>query len=102
MLIGFLLLVVIVITIYMVPLIFTGHVWHNKKHGLKHTITDSAIITEWDFESPITLLKLLNLFIQCEDNNKQRNKYIRHYNRMKVSLKKEGYDVSDFQDYKVN
>lgn len=52
-------------------------IWYDKKHGLKHTITDTGITTEWDFQSPLTLLKMLSSFIQCEDDEKQRNKYIR-------------------------
>ena len=42
---------------------------------------------------------MLSLFIQCEDDEKQRNKYIRQYNRLKEDLK-EKYDVSDFPNYK--
>lgn len=38
-------------------------------------------------------------FISGEDDPKQRNKYIRQYNRLKKDLK-EKYDVSDFPDYK--
>ena len=75
-------------------------IWYDKKHGLKHTITDTSITTEWDFQSPLTLLKMLSLFIQGEDDPKQRNKYIRQYNRLKESLK-EKYDVSDFPNYKI-
>ena len=78
------------------------NVLHDKKHGLKHTFTDSSIITEWDFESPITLLRLLSLFVQSEDDDKQRNKYIRQYTRLKKSLKEEKYDVSDFPDYEIH
>ena len=74
-------------------------IWYDKKHGLKHTITGTGITTEWDFQSPLTLLKMLNSFIQCEDDEKQRHKYIRQYNRLKEDLK-EKYDVSDFPDYK--
>lgn len=75
-------------------------VWYDKKHGLKHTITDTSITTEWDFQSPLTLLKMLSLFIQGEDDPKQRNKYIRQYTRLKEDLK-EKYDVSDFPNYKI-
>ena len=74
-------------------------IWYDRKHGLKHTITDTGITTEWDFQSPLTLLKMLSSFIQCEDDEKQRNKYIRQYTRLKEDLK-EKYDVSDFPDYK--
>ena len=76
-------------------------VWYDKKHGLKHTITDTSITTEWDFQSPLTLLKMLSLFIQGEDDPKQRNKYIRQYNKLKEDLK-EKYDVSDFPDYEIH
>ena len=75
-------------------------IWYDRKHGLKHTITDTSITTEWDFQSPLTMLKMLSSFIQCEDDEKQRNKYIRQYNRLKEDLK-EKYDVSDFPDYKI-
>ena len=75
-------------------------IWYDKKHGLKHTITDNSITTEWDFQSPLTLLKMLSSFIQCEDDEKQRNKFIRQYNRLKEDLK-EKYDVSDFPEYKI-
>lgn len=75
-------------------------VWHDKKHGLKHTIAGTSITTEWDFQSPLTLLKMLSSFIQGEDDPKQRNKYIRQYNRLKEDLK-EKYDVSDFPDYEI-
>ena len=75
-------------------------IWYDKKHGLKHTITDTGITTEWDFQSPLTLLKMLSSFIQCEDDPKQRNKYIRQYNKLKEDLK-EKYDVSDFPDFEI-
>lgn len=75
-------------------------IWYDRKHGLKHTITETNVTTEWDFQSPLTILKMLSLFIQGEDDKEQRNKYIRQYNRLKESLK-EKYDVSDFLDYKI-
>lgn len=75
-------------------------VWYDRKHGLKHTITDTRITTEWDFQSPLTSLKMLSLFVQGEDDKEQRNKYIRQYNKLKEDLK-EKYDVSDFPDYKI-
>ena len=75
-------------------------IWYDRKHGLKHTITDTSITTEWDCQSPLTMLKMLSSFVQCEDDEKQRNKYIRQYNRLKESLK-EKYDVSDFPNYKI-
>lgn len=75
-------------------------IWYDRKHGLKHTITDTGITTKWDFQSPLTLLKMLSLFVQGEDDKEQRNKYIRQYNKLKEDLK-EKYDVSDFPDYKI-
>lgn len=74
-------------------------VWYDKRHGMKYTLTDSSFTAEWDFRSPLTMLKLTKLFIQCEDNQEKRNKYIRQYNRLKESLK-DKYDMSDFPDYK--
>ena len=74
--------------------------WYDRKHGLKHTITDTKITTELDFQSPLTLLKMLSLFVQGEDDKEQRNKYIRQYNRLKEDLK-EKYDVSKFPNYKI-
>lgn len=76
--------------------------YYDKKHGLKHTFTDTSITTEWDFNSPLTHLKLLSLFIQGEDDTKQRNKYIRQYTRLKNCLERDGYDLSDFNDYRRN
>lgn len=77
----------------------TDSVWYDKKHGMKHTLTDSSFTAEWDYSSPLTMLKLTKLFIQCEDNQEKRRKYIRQYNRLKESLK-DKYDMSDFPDYK--
>ena len=74
--------------------------WYDRKHGLKHSITDTRITTEWDFQSALTLLKMLSLFIQDEDDISKRNKYIRQYTRLKEDLK-EKYDVSDFPNYKI-
>ena len=74
-------------------------VWYNKRHGMKYTLTDSSFTAEWDFNSPLTMLKLTKLFIQGETNQEQRRKYIRQYNRLKESLK-DKYDMSDFPDYK--
>ena len=54
---------------------------------IEHTITDTGITTEWDFQSPLTLLKMFNSFIQREDDREKRNKYIRQYNRLKEDLK---------------
>ena len=80
-------------------LIFTKTIWYDKKHGMKYTLTDSSITAEWDFNSPLTMLKLTKLFIQGEDNQEKRHKYIRQYTRLKKSLEGAGYDMSDFPDY---
>ena len=74
-------------------------IWYDKKHGMKYTWTDNSFTAEWDFSSPLTLLKLTKLFIQGETNQEQRRKYIRQYNRLKESLK-DKYDMSDFPDFK--
>lgn len=66
---------------------------------MKYTLTDSSFTAEWDFRSPLTMLKLTKLFIQSELDTKKRRKYIRQYNRLKESLK-DKYDMSDFPDYK--
>lgn len=78
---------------------FTETIWYDRSKGMKYTLTDSSLAAEWDFESPLTQLKLLKLFIQGEDNQEKRRKYIRQYNRLKESLK-DKYDMSDFPDYK--
>ena len=75
-------------------------VWYDKRHGMKYTLTDSSITAEWDFRSPLTMLKLTKLFIQGELDTEKRNKYIRQYNRLKESLK-DKYDMSDFPDYEI-
>ena len=80
-------------------LIYTDSVWYDKKHGMKYTLTDSSFTAEWDFNSPLTMLKLTKLFIQGEFDTEKRNKYIRQYNRLKKSLENDGYDMSDFPDY---
>ena len=80
-------------------LIFTENVWYDKKRGMKYTLTDSSFTAEWDFKSPLTMLKLTKMFIQCDDNQEQRRKYIQQYNRLKDSLK-DKYDLTDFPDYK--
>ena len=95
------LLVWIAISVLVLTLISIRNVWYDKKHGMKHTLTDRGLISEWDFRSPLTRLKLLKLFIQGEFDTEKRNKYIRQYNRLKKSLKDAGYDVSDFPDYKI-
>ena len=82
-------------------LIVIKAIWYDRKHGMKYTLIDNSITAEWDFESPLTQLKLLKLFIQGEFMSETRNKYIREYNRLKASLKDAGYDVSDFPDYEI-
>ena len=74
-------------------------IWYDRSKGMKYTLTDSSFTAEWDFSSPLTMLKLTKMFIQGEDNQEKRNKYIRQYNRLKESLK-DKYDMSDFPDYK--
>ena len=73
-------------------------VWYDRSKGMKYTLTDSSFTAEWDFNSPLTMLKLTKLFIQGELDTEKRNKYIRQYNRLKESLK-DKYDMSDFPDY---
>ena len=75
------------------------NVWYDRSKGMKYTLTDSSFTAEWDFRSPLTMLKLTKLFIQGEDNQEKRRKYIRQYNRLKEFLK-DKYDMSDFPDYK--
>lgn len=79
-------------------LIVIDAIWYDR-YGMKYTLTDSSITAEWDFKSPLTMLKLTKLFIQGETNQEQRRKYIREYNRLKEFLK-DKYDMSDFPDYK--
>ena len=74
-------------------------IWYDVKRGIKYTLTDTSFTAEWDFESPLTMLKLTKLFIQGELDTEKRNKYIRQYNRLKEFLK-DKYDMSDFPDYK--
>ena len=40
----------------------TKAIWYDRKHGMKYALIDNSIAAEWDFESPLTLLKLLKLF----------------------------------------
>ena len=80
-------------------LIYTESIWYDKKYGMKYTWTDNSFTAEWDYSSPLTMLKLTKLFIQGELDTEKRNKYIRQYNRLKESLK-DKYDMSDFPDYK--
>ena len=93
------LLCILVIIALCSCLIYTDSVWYDKKHGMKYTLTDSSFTAEWDFSSPLTMLKLTKLFIQGELDTEKRRKYIRQYNRLKESLK-DKYDMSDFPDYK--
>lgn len=79
----------------------TDSVWYDKKHGMKYTLTDSSFTAEWDYNSPLTMLKLTKLFIKCEKNQEQRRKYIKQYNRLKKLLENDGYDMSDFPDYEI-
>ena len=94
------LLCILVIIALCSCLIYTDSVWHNKKHGMKYTLTGSSFTAEWDYSSPLTMLKLTKLFIQGELDTEKRNKYIRQYNRLKESLK-DKYDMSDFPDYEI-
>lgn len=95
------LLCVLVIIALCSCLTFTETVWHDKRHGMKYTLTDSSFTAEWDFSSPLTMLKLTKLFIQGEFDTEKRNKYIRQYNRLKKSLENDGYDMSDFPSYEI-
>ena len=81
-------------------LIFTETVWYDRSKGMKYTLTDSSFTAEWDYSSPLTMLKMTKLFIQGETNQEQRRKYIQQYNRLKESLK-DKYDLSDFPDYEI-
>ena len=92
------LLCILAIVVICSCLFFTETIWYDKKHGMKYTLTDSSFTAEWDFNSPLTMLKLTKLFIQGELDTEKRNKYIRQYNRLKESLK-DKYDMSDFPDY---
>ena len=82
-----------------VCLLITKAIWYDVKRGIKYTLTDTSFTAEWDFNSPLTQLKLLKLFIQSEFVDETRNKYIREYRRLKVSMK-DKYDMSDFPDFK--
>ena len=93
------LLCILIIVIICSCLIFTETIWYDRNKGMKYTLTDSSFTAEWDYSSPLTMLKLLKLFIQGADNQEQRRKFIRQYNRLKESLK-DKYDMSDFPDYK--
>lgn len=93
------LLCILVIIALCYCLIFTKTIWYDKSKGMKYTLTDNSFTAEWDFKSPLTMLKLTKLFIQDETDQEKRRKYIRQYNRLKESLK-DKYDMSDFPDYK--
>ena len=43
---------------------------------------------------------MLKLFIQGEFDTEKRNKYVKEYGRLKKLLERDGYDLSDFPDYK--
>ena len=100
----FIFLIVCLVTVCVIPVASTfikdGNVWYDKKHGMKYTLTDSSFTAEWDFSSPFTRLRMLKLFIQGEFDTEKRNKYVKEYGRLKKSLEKAGYDLSDFPDYK--
>ena len=100
----FIFLIVCLVAVCVIPVTSTfikdGNVWYDKKHGMKYTLTDSSFTAEWDFSSPFTRLRMLKLFIQGEFDTEKRNKYVKEYGRLKKSLEKDGYDLSDFPDYK--
>ena len=100
----FIFLIICLVAVCVIPILSTfikdGNVWYDKKHGMKYTLTDSSFTAEWDFSSPFTRLRMLKLFIQGEFDTEKRNKYVKEYDRLKKSLEKDGYDLSDFPDYK--
>ena len=100
----FIFLIICLVAVCVIPILSTfthdGNVWYDKKHGMKYTLTDSSFTAEWDFSSPFTRLRMLKLFIQGEFDTEKRNKYVKEYCRLKKSLEKDGYDLSDFPDYK--
>ena len=100
----FIFLIICLVAVCVIPILSTfikdGNVWYDKKRGMKYTLTDSSLTAEWDFSSPFTRLRMLKLFIQGELVDKTRNKYIREYTHLKKLLEKDGYDLSDFPDYK--
>ena len=100
----FIFLIVCLVAVCVIPILLTfapgSNVWFDKKHGMKYTLTDSSFTAEWDLSSPFTRLRMLKLFIQGEFVEKTRNKYIREYTNLKKLLEKDGYDLSDFPDYK--
>ena len=100
----FIFLIICLVAVCVIPVMSTfirdGNVRYDKKHGMKYTLTDSSFTAEWDFSSPFTRLRMLKLFIQGEFDTEKRNKYVKEYGRLKKSLEKAGYDLSDFPDYK--
>ena len=100
----FIFLIVCLVAVCVIPILLTftpgSNVWYDKKHGMKYTLTDSSFTAEWDFGSPFTKLRMLKLFIQGEFDTEKRNKYVKEYGRLKKTLEKAGYDLSDFPDYK--
>ena len=100
----FIFLIICLVAVCVIPILSTfikdGNVWYDKKRGMKYTLTDSSFTAEWDFSSPFTRLRMLKLFIQGEFDTEKRNKYVKEYGRLKKSLEKAGYDLSDFPDYK--
>ena len=100
----FIFLIICLVAVCVIPVTSTfikdGNVWYDKKHGMKYTLTDSSFTAEWDFSSPFTRLRMLKLFIQGEFDTEKRNKYVKEYGRLKKTLEKAGYDLSDFPDYK--
>lgn len=100
----FIFLIVCLVAVCVIPIISTfineEGVWYDKKRGMKYKLTDSSLTYEWDFSSPFTRLRMLKLFIQGEFDTEKRNKYIREYINLKKSLENDGYDLSDFPDYK--
>ena len=100
----FIFLIICLVAVCVIPVLLTfineEGVWYDKKHGMKYKLTDSSLTYEWDFSSPFTRLRLLSLFIQGEFDTEKRNKYVKEYGRLKKSLEKAGYDLSDFPDYK--
>lgn len=100
----FIFLIICLVAVCVIPVASTfikdGNVFYDKKHGMKYKLTSSSFNCEWDFSSPLTRLRLLKLFIQGEFDTEKRNKYIKEYSRLKKSLENDGYDISDFPDYK--
>ena len=100
----FIFLIICLVAVCVIPVTSTfikdSNVWYDKKHGMKYTLTDNSFTAEWDLSSPFTRLRMLKLFIQGEFDTEKRNKYVKEYDRLKKSLEKAGYDLSDFPDYK--